>query len=48
MQWLVDVDMKEVEVRSFETGRTALYKITDVLRSEVLPKIEISAAALFA
>jgi len=45
--WLVDTDKKEVEVRSFEAGKAAVYKIGDILRSEVLPKIEIPVAALF-
>ena len=44
---LVDTDKKEVEVRSFEAGKAAVYKIGDILRSEVLPKIEIPVAALF-
>ena len=45
--WLVDTEKKEVEVRSFEAGKTAVYKTTDVLRSEVLPKIEIPVTTLF-
>ena len=45
--WLVDTEMKEVEVRSFEAGKTALYKISDILRSEVLPMIDIPVAAVF-
>ena len=45
--WLVDTEKKEVEVRSFEAGETAVYKFTDTLGSEVLPKIEIHVAALF-
>ena len=45
--WIVDAETKEVEVRSFEAGKTATYKITDILRSEVLSKIEIPVAALF-
>ena len=44
--WLVDAERKEAEVRSFDFGRTAVYKVTDILRSEVLPKIEISIASL--
>ena len=31
--WLVDIEAKEVEVRSFEIGKTAVYKIPDALRS---------------
>jgi Uma2 family endonuclease len=45
--WLIDPEAKEVEVRYFESGRTWLYKVGDVLRSEVLPKIEIPVSALF-
>lgn len=45
--WLVDTEKKEVEVRSFEAGKTAVYKTEGVLRSEVLPKIEIAVSALF-
>ena len=45
--WLIDTDKKEVEVRSFEAGKNAIYQISDVLRSEVLQKIEIPISALF-
>ncbi len=45
--WLVDIEGQEVEVRSFEAGKTTVYKIADLLRSEVLPKIEITVADLF-
>ena len=45
--WLVDLETKEVEVRSFEAGKSAVYKNGDTLRSEVLPKIEIPVTALF-
>jgi len=45
--WLIDADSNEVEVRSFEVGQTAPYKIADTIRSEVLPEIEIPASALF-
>ena len=45
--WLVDSVAKEIEVRSFEAGKTAVYKSADTLRSEVLPKIEISVATVF-
>ena len=44
--WLVDTEQNEIEVRSFEAGKTAIYKATDVLRSEVLPQIEIPLAAV--
>lgn len=45
--WLVDTETKEVEVRSFQAGKSAVYKNGDNLRSEVLPKIEILVTALF-
>ncbi len=45
--WLIDTDEKEIEVRSFEADNTAIYKIPEILRSEVLPKIEISVSAVF-
>jgi Uma2 family endonuclease len=45
--WLIDTDKKEVEVRSFEAGKNAIYQISDVLRSEVLQKIEIPVSAIF-
>lgn len=45
--WLVDTETKEVEVRSFEAGTSAVYTRPDTLRSEVLPKIEIPVSALF-
>ena len=44
--WLVDTDKKEIEVRSFEAGKTAVFKLGDVLRSEVLPKIGILKPAM--
>jgi Uma2 family endonuclease len=45
--WLVDTDAKEIEVRSFEAGKTAVYKRSENLRSEVLPRIVIPISALF-
>lgn len=45
--WLVDTEKKEVEVRSFEADRVAIYKMTDRLSSEVLPTIEIFVTAIF-
>ena len=45
--WLVDTDKKEVEVRSFETGKNAAYRTDTNLRSVVLPNIEISVSAIF-
>ena len=46
--WLIDSDKKEVEVRSFEAGKNAIYEAGGILRSEVLPKIKISVFELFA
>ena len=46
--WLVDTRAKEVEVRSFESGKTIIYKPADVLRSQVLSEIAIPVAAVFA
>lgn len=45
--WLVDTKLKEVEVRSFRAGKTAVYNMPVTLRSEVLPKIEITVSTLF-
>ena len=45
--WLVDNEAKEVEVRSFESGKTAVFKSGGTIRTEVLPKIEIPVTALF-
>ncbi len=45
--WLVDTDVKQIVVRSFEAGKSAVYKPGDILRSEVLPKIEIPVATFF-
>ena len=42
--WLIELYRKEVEVRSFEAAKTTVYKVGDVLRSEVLPRIEIPVA----
>ena len=44
--WLVDTDTKEVEVRSFETGKSVLYRTGAILRSGVLP-IEIPLPKIF-
>ena len=46
--WLVDTEKQEVEVRSFEAGKNVTYKSGEILRSEVLPKIEIPVLSLFA
>jgi Uma2 family endonuclease len=45
--WLVDTRSHEIEVRSFEAGETAVYKIDEVLHSEVLGKIAISVSSVF-
>jgi Uma2 family endonuclease len=45
--WLIDPAAKEVEVRSFEMGSSKAYKSGEVLRSEVLTKIEVRVAELF-
>jgi Uma2 family endonuclease len=45
--WLIDNERKEVEVRSFEVDKTAIYKVEDTIRSVVLPKIRIPTAELF-
>ena len=44
--WLVDTEKKEIEVRSFEADKSAVFKSADALRSEVLTKIEIPLALL--
>jgi Uma2 family endonuclease len=45
--WLIDPEAKEIEVRSFESGRARLYKAHEIVRSKVLPKIKIPVTALF-
>ena len=45
--WLVDSEKEEIEVRSFEAGKAAVYRMTESLRSEVLPNIEIPVASVF-
>ena len=45
--WLMDEESKEVEVRSFEAGKTVVYTIADILRSEVLTRIRIPVSSLF-
>jgi Uma2 family endonuclease len=45
--WQIDGESAEVEVRSVEADKTAVYTIGDSIRSEVLPKIEIPVLALF-
>jgi Uma2 family endonuclease len=46
--WLVDSVAQQIEVRSFEIGRTAVYGSAEMLRSEVLPDIQIDVARVFA
>jgi Uma2 family endonuclease len=45
--WLIDPEAREIEVRSFQSGHSQIYKIHDVVRSEILPKIKILVSALF-
>jgi len=45
--WLLDPKTREVEVGSFESGKTAVYGVDGTLRSEVLDKIKIAVATLF-
>jgi Uma2 family endonuclease len=45
--WLVDPENQQVEVRSFDAGKTTVYKIGDILRSEVLALVQIPVASLF-
>ena len=45
--WLVDTEKSEIEVRSFEPVKTAVYNVTEILRSEVLSKIEIPVRTVF-
>jgi len=44
--WLVDTDKKQIEVRSFEATKSAVFEIGDNLRSEFLQRIEIPVASL--
>jgi Uma2 family endonuclease len=46
--WLIDPEKKQVEMRSFETGKDFVYEAAGTLHSEVLPEIQISVSALFA
>ena len=45
--WLIDPVEKEVEVRSFDSGKSVVCKAGDLLRSEILSKVEIHVSALF-
>ena len=46
--WLIDSEKKEVEVRCFESGKNAVYKSSDLMRSDILPNIKIPVSDLFA
>jgi Uma2 family endonuclease len=46
--WILDPETKEVEVRSFETGTSTVFKVGDSMRSEVLKEIAIPVEPLFA
>ncbi len=39
--WVMDTEAREVEVRSFESGNTGVFKNGETIRSTVLPSIEI-------
>ena len=45
--WLVDPDMKEIEVRSFDAGKTVIYKANEVVQSAVLSKARVRVASVF-
>ena len=45
--WLVDLESKEIEVRSFEMNKTSIYKTDEAVCSKVLPEIRIPVGALF-
>ena len=45
--WLVDLESKEIEVRSFEMNKTSIYKTDEALCSGGLPAIRIPVGALF-
>ncbi len=44
--WLVDPEKKQIEVRSFDAKKSVIYKPGDILRSEVLPEIEIPVTSV--
>jgi Uma2 family endonuclease len=44
--WLIDNEKKEVDVRSFESDKSATFKLADTLHSAVLPKIRIPIRSL--
>jgi Uma2 family endonuclease len=45
--WLLDLDSKEIEVRSFEADSNAIFKSDSNLRSVVLPDIAIPVSTIF-
>ena len=45
--WLVDPIARDIEVRSFESGNSVVYKKGESIRSEVLAKITIFVTDLF-
>jgi Uma2 family endonuclease len=45
--WLIDPVSEEVEIRFFEADKTTVCKRDDLLKSEILPKVEIPVSALF-
>lgn len=45
--WLIDPVKREVEVRSFESGKTTVCKAGELLKSEILSRVEIPVSALF-
>ena len=44
--WLVDPEKKQIEVRSFEADNSAVFKVGDTLRCQVLERIEIPVASI--
>jgi len=44
--WLVDPEKKQIEERSFEASKFAVFQIGDILRSEILQRIEIPVASI--
>ena len=45
--WLIENEKKEVDVRSFESDKSATFNLADTLHSAVLPKIRIPIRSLF-
>ena len=46
--WLLDTTTREVEVRSFDTGKSNVFKIGDTVRLKFISNIEIPVTAVFA